>query len=196
MNINIQPGDIFLVDSQKTGAKIVKFFQTAPTWIQHIWRKIRGTQEKVLYYHVGMFYNSNQIIEQQGKVILRSANKLLSTGNEVMIFRKKGITSEQQKALQSVALNDLDEGYDIVNIFGKLFTWLTGIPYFARYMQLPNQDICVNRGAYWWLKAVNVTFGVKTHSELTTHNMYKYVMAHPDEFEIIYRGIPREDKLL
>ena len=43
----IQKGDLFLVDSDNTGAKIVKFFMIAPTWYHHLWRKIRGTQEEV-----------------------------------------------------------------------------------------------------------------------------------------------------
>ena len=195
MDIDIQPGDFFLVDSKKTGAKIVKFFQTAPTWVQHLWRKIRGTQEKVLFYHVGMFYDSSTLIEQQGKVIKRSANKLLDTSNEVLIVRRKRISEADQFLLTKIAEEDLGEGYDIVNIFGKLFTWLTGIPLFAMYMQLPNQDICINRVAYWYRKALGEKFGSFTHSGLTTHSLYKYILAHPDKFEIVYRGIPREDRL-
>jgi hypothetical protein len=193
---NFLPGDIFLVDSNKTCPKVVKFFQTAPTWYQHIWRKIRGTQEKVLYYHVGMFADSSNIIEQQSKVVLKSAKKLLSTHNEVLIIRKKGITKAEQIKLFSVALNDLEETYDIVNCFGKFFTWLTGIKFFARYMQLPNQDICINRVCYWYRKALNETFGFKTHSEITTHTLYKYVMSHLDQWTIVYRGIPQKDKLI
>ena len=46
-SITIKPGDIFLVDSNKKGPKIVKFLQVAPSWYHHLWRKIRGTQEVV-----------------------------------------------------------------------------------------------------------------------------------------------------
>ncbi len=186
-----QAGDIFLVDSTKTGAKIVKFLQTAPTIWQHLWRKIRGTQEIVEFYHVGMFKDHYKIIEQQWRVVQKSSAKLLNTSNELLIIRKKNLTEYQRKALVLVAEKDLGEGYDIVNCFGKLFTWLTFIPYFARYIQLPNQDICVNRVAYWYKKAISVTFGAKTHSELTTHTIYKYIMLHLDEFEIVYKGVPR-----
>lgn len=195
MKIEIQSGDFFLVDSKKSGAKWVKFFQTAPTIFHHLWRKLRGTQETVLFYHVGMFWDKSNLIEQQGKVIKKSANKLLGTNNEVLIIRLKSITEIERELLIKVAEEDLGEGYDIVNIFGKLFTWLTSIPLFARYMQLPNQDICVNRVAYWYRKALGVKFGAKTHSELTTHTLYKYIMSHPEEFEIVYRGNPREDNL-
>ena len=195
MKINIEPADFFLVDSQKTGAKIVKFFQTAPTWVQHIWRKFRGTQETVRFYHVGNFYDAVTLIEQQGKVIKRSADKLLSTNNRLMIVRVKDIGIYQQQAIIEVAMEDLGEGYDILNIFGKLFTWLTGIPLFAMYMQWPNQDICVNRTAYWLKRAIGMNFGVSAHSALTTHTMYKYIIAHPSEFDIIYNGNPREDNL-
>lgn len=194
-----QTGDIFLVDSTKTGAKIVKFFQTAPTWYQHLWRKIRGTQEKVLFYHVGMFSDANNLIEQQGKVIVRSANKLLRTHNEVIVFRLKGLSKVERSHLLSIAMADLGEKYDVVNCFGKFITWLTGIKFFARYMQLPNQDICINRVAYWYKKTFDIDFGVKTHSELTTHLLYKYIQNNlrpTDDWEIVYRGIPKEDGLI
>lgn len=196
IDINFQTGDIFFVDSKKTGAKIVKFFQTAYTWYIHLWRKLTGKQEKVLFYHVGMFSDSYNLIEQQGKVIVRSANKLLTTGNEVLVIRRKNLSKIERSYLLKVAMEDLGEKYDIVNCIGKFLTWLTGIPYFAMYMQMPNQDICINRVAYWYRKAFNITFGAKTHSELTTHTLYKYIMAHLDEWEIVYRGIPREDKLI
>lgn len=188
-------GDIFLVDSKKTGAKIAKYFQTAPTIYQHYWRKIRGTQEKVLFYHVGMYSDAHNIIEQQSKVIVRSSDKLLNTNNELLVVRRKGLSKIERNYLLKIAMNDLGEGYDIVNIFGKLFTWLTGIKLFARYVQLPNQDICINRVAYWFKKAFDISFGVKTHSALTTHLLYKYLMAHLDDWEIVYRGNPREDNI-
>lgn len=185
------PGDIFFVDSKKTCPKVVKFFQTAPTWYQHLWRKIRGTQEKVLYYHVGMMVDNENIIEQQGKVIERSNKKLMNTNNNLLVVRWKDIDETVGSYLLACARADLGEGYDIVNCFGKFFTWLTGLKFFARYMQLPNQDICVNRVAYWYRPFCS--FGTKTHSELTTHTMWKYVINHPEKFEIIYQGIPRVD---
>lgn len=194
-----QTGDIFFVDSNKTGAKIVKFFQTAPTWYQHLWRKIRGTNEKVLFYHVGLFSDPHNLIEQQNKVIVRSNKKLLSTGNKVIVFRLTALTKVERSHLLKVAMEDLGKKYDVVNCTGKILTWLTGIPYFAKYMQMPNQDICIIRIAYWYKKAFSITFGAKTHSELTTHSLYKYLMCHlrsTDDWEIVYEGIPREDKIL
>lgn len=198
MNIEFQTGDIFFVDSTKSGAKIVKFFQTAPTWYQHLWRKIRGTNEKVLYYHVGMFSDAHNLIEQQSKVIVRSANKLLSTHNKVIVFRLPALTKIERSHLLKIAMEDLGEGYDVVNCIGKFLTWLTGITLFAKYMQMPNQDICINRVAYWFKRAFTIMFGAKTHSELTTHTLYKYLINEEDigDWEIVYQGIPREDKLI
>lgn len=192
--IDIQPGDFFLVNSNKTGAKIVKGLQTAPTVWQHLWRKYKGTQETVEFYHVGLFKNKDEIIEQQWKVVEKSSAKLLNTGNEVLILRKKEISKYHQTELVAYAEKDLGEGYDVLNCFGKLFTWLTGIPYFARYMEMSDRDICINRVAYWYRKAIGSTFGAKTHSELTTHTLYKYVMSHlGDEWVIVYRGVPRNE---
>lgn len=187
------PGDIFFVDSKKTCPKVVKFFQTAPTIWHHLWRKIRGTQEKVLYYHVGNFSGQNTIIEQQGKVIERSAEKLLNTNNNMLVVRLKSMTPLDNAEFLEIARRDLGEGYDVLNCFGKLLTWLTGIPLFARYMELPDKEICINRTAYWMKEVRDETFGVKAHSELTTHLMWKYIIDHPEKFEIIYQGIPRED---
>jgi len=188
-----QTGDIFFVDSNKTGPKIVKMFQSAYTWVHYLWGKATGTLEKVLYFHVGCFSDSTNLIEQQGRVIVRSANKLLSTHNEVLVVRHRMLSGNERKYWLNVAMEDLDEGYDIVNCIGKFLTWLTGIPYFAMYLQMPDQDICINRVAYWYKKTFQVTFGARTHSELTTHTLYKYIISHPNEWEIVYRGIPQED---
>ena len=192
MNVEIRTGDWFLIDSEKTGPKIVKFFMTAPTVWQHLWRKIRGTQEKVLYYHVGMFLSQDEIVEQQAKVIRKPSNKILNSSNRLMIIRLKGLPESVRTALYNFSLLDEGKGYDVLNCFGKFLTWLTGIPLFARYVEWPKAEICINRVAYW-LRYVGETFGAKKHSELTTHRMYKYIKAHPEKFEIVYEGIPRND---
>lgn len=182
----IQEGDFFLVDSNKTGPKVVKYFMTAPTIYQHYWRKLRGTQEEVKYYHAGMFISRYQIIEQQGKVVIKDSGKLLNTHNRVLIFRKKGITAIQQRNLHRNALLDIGRGYDGLNCIGKLLTWLTGIKFFARYIEWPRADVCINRIAYWAKQTLKETFGAKTHSELTTHLVYKYIKTHPEKFIIVY----------
>lgn len=191
--IDIKPGDIFLVDSKKKGPKIVKFFMTAPTIWHHIWRKIRGTQEKVEYYHVGMFMTQAEIIEQQSKVVKKSSQKLLFTDDKVCIIRKKNLGNNQQLRLLEEALDDVGKSYDVVNCIGKFLTWLTGIPYFARYMETADDEICINRVAQWYKTACNETFGAKTHHELTTHKLYKYVKAHRTRFQIVFEGIPSEN---
>lgn len=192
-NVEILPGDIFLVDSNKNGPKIVKFFMTAPTWVVHLWRKLRGTQEVVKYYHVGMFKDKDTIIEQQGKVVEKSSKKLLNTGNMLCIIRKKSLDGYDRDYVVRVAVKDLGEGYDVLNCIGKFFTWLTGIPLFAQFMQWPKAEICINRLAYWYRKAFKDKFGALTHSELTTHRLYKYVLAHPEEWEIIFEAVPRDN---
>ena len=192
INVEIKPGDIFLIDSDKTGPKIVKFFMTAPTMWHHLWRKMRGTQEEVLYYHVGMFSTQAQIIEQQSKVIQRTSNKVLSSKNRVCIIRKKNLGNLQQVRLLEEAFDDLGKGYDVVNCIGKFLTWLTGIKFFARYMETADDEICINRVAQWYKTACDERFGGKTHHELTTHRMYKYVKHHTAKFKIVYEGIPAD----
>jgi len=196
MKINILPGDFALVDSKKICPKFVKYLMRSPTIWHDFFRMIVGKLEKPLHYHALMFLNKDSIIEQQSKVQINSSTKLLNTNNNLFIFRIKGMSSIERSYLCKITMEDLDEGYDILNCFGNLLTWLTGIKLFARYMQLPNQDICINRIAYWAKKSLSETFGAKTHSELTTWSLYKYVIAHPEKFEIVYEGIPREDKLI
>jgi len=195
----IKQGDIFMIDSNKTGPKIVKFFQTAPTWLHHIWRKLFGKQEEVLYYHVGLFgrgiNEKYYVIEQQAKVKVRDeyyTRKLLSSSNRLLIIRRKDIGELGRDRIVAEAMEDIGKGYDILNCFGKFLTWLTGIKLFARYLEWPDQEICINRVAQWYKNAIGEKFGAKTHSELTTHTMYKYIKSRPELWEIVYEGVPNE----
>lgn len=190
----IQPGDFGLVDSNKCCPKTVKYFMRSPNLWVDLWRMMRGTVEKPLYYHALMFLSKDEIIEQQSKVVRKSSSKILNTGNNLLVFRpKSGLTLEQKTIICEKAIKDLGLGYDILNCFGDFLSWLTCIPFFKTYMELPNVEICINRCAKWYKDALGITFGVKKHTTLTTHSLWKYVIDHPNEFEIIYQGIPRED---
>lgn len=190
MNYTPQIGDIILEDSNKTGPKIVKFFMTAPTWYQHLWRKLRETQEHVAYYHVAMIlsdgYNGDtnlvEEIEQQSKVQIADWNP----NHRQIIFRKLNLQRADQKDLKQEALLDLGQGYDVLNCIGKFLTWLTGIKFFARYVEWPRAEICINRVAHWYRKAINEKFGVYKHSELTTHMIYKYLVNN-EEYVVVYK---------
>lgn len=194
--IEIKSGDIGFIDSNKTGSKIVKYFMRSPNMWCDLWRCLTNKLETPPYYHVFMFYTTMQVIEQQGTVLLRDGahtNKILSTSNKLCIIRKKNLTDGQTNKLKETALKDIGEGYDWLSCLGKFLTWLTGIILFARYIQLPQKEICINRVAYWFKEAVGETFGTKTHTELTTHIMYKYIKNHPELFEILYEGVPNEN---
>lgn len=186
---NPQTGDIILEDSNKTGAKIVKFFMTAPTIWQHIWRALWNTQTKVPYYHVAMILNDGfngftglaDIIEQQYKVQLDDWNP-----NTVqIIFRRRNLSSEQKSKLKVVALVDQGEKWDVLNAFGKFLTWLTGIPLFGMFIQWPTQEICVCRVASWYEEVLKEKFGCLTHSEITTQKMYEYLLRS-NKYDIVY----------
>jgi len=189
MNYIPQIGDIILSDSNKTGPKIVKFFMTAPTVFQHLWRKIRGTQEKVKYYHVSMIINNDfneqtnlvDIIEQQATVKLSD----WSLNKRQIIFRKKNLAPQEKQYLKNMALEDIDLGYDVLNCFGKFLTWLTGIKLFARYLEWPKVEICINRVLSWYWE-IEEKFDYQTHSEATTHTWYKKLLANLN-YEIVYQ---------
>lgn len=188
-NYTPQIGDIILEHSNKTGPKTVMFFMTAPTIWHHLYRKIRGTQEKVEYYHVAMILNNGfngftglaEEIEQQAKVQIADWN----SDRKQIIFRKIELSREDKQDLKQEALSDIGQGYDVVNCFGKFLTWLTGIKLFARYMEWPKKEICINRVAYWYKQIIKERFGVVAHSELTTFTLYKYLISST-QYKVVY----------
>jgi len=181
-----QIGDIILEDSQRFGAKCVKFLMQSPTIWHQIYRWITGQLEHVSYYHVAMMLKKTskdviEIVEQQKTVQIDDWNPNVKQ----IIFRKINLTNDEQTELFQEAYVSLGQGYDILNVFGNLFTWLTGIKWFCRYMEAKNKDICVNRVASYYWNTTSERFGVKTHSELTTHTLYKYLLDNPN-WEVVY----------
>lgn len=191
--INIQSGDMFLVDSNKSAPRLIKFLMTAPTVWHHLYRKFFGIQEWVRYYHAGILMDKDTIIEQQGEVQIKSSEKLLNTGNELFIFRRKYLTESDRQRILAVAKHSIGQWYGVVSCIGKTLTWITGIKFFARYIRIPTTEICINRCTDWYKRGIGETFGAKTHTELTTHSVYKYVMAHPEHFEVVFQGVPRNE---
>ena len=182
-----QIGDIILEDSERVGAKIVKYFMRSPTVWHDIFRMIFNKIEYVPYYHVSMiaangFDTADQalVIEQQSKVKLSIWNPNIKQ----IIFRKK--TQPNLWKLAEISRKDLGQGYDILNCFGKFLTWLTGIKLFARYVEYPKAEICINRVAKWYRDVIGEKFGAETHSELTTQLMYKYLLKDSG-YEIVYK---------
>lgn len=185
MTPELRLGDIFLSDSDRTGAKIVKFFQTAPTVWHYIYRAIRGTQHKVRYYHAGMIIDQMQLIEQQGEVKYANTNKILS--RNVIIYRLDSLTQKQKTTLYNRAVHDVGEGYDVPLIIGKTLTWLTGIKWFATILGKlsRNEEICVTRVAKWYNGICN--FGVANHHLVTTKIMDEYCLYSP-KWSVVYQN--------
>jgi hypothetical protein len=187
MEYNAQCGDIFLCDSDRTGAKIVKFLQQAPTVWQWIWRQIRHTQEPVRYYHAGMILSNEQIIEQQWKVQYGNTQKILS--QNIIIYRYKKLSvNDIIFTLIKRTKEDLGKIYDIPQLIGKTLTWLTGIKLFVRLLGglSKEEEICVTRIGDWYEGICD--FGVKTRSEITTKIIDEYCQNHPEEWEIVYQN--------
>ena len=188
-----QVGDIVLMDSQKLGARIVKYLMRSPTVWQDLWRKFVTHNLKFIpYYHVAMIYGLKEdpssigysdwdIIEQQSKVQIKNWRP----DNIQIIFRRKNVTPEYKSYLAQVSRDDLGKGYDILSIFGKTATWLTGIPFFAWFVQWPGAEICVNRVAMWHYKVFGEKFAQVTIADLTTQEMYEYLMKSFD-YEVVY----------
>lgn len=186
MNYNPKLGDIFLCDSSRLGAKIVRFLQQSPTIWQQIWRYFRHTLEPVNYYHAGMVISESQIAEQQWKVQLADLNKILS--RKIVIYRKKDLTEVQQHILYDRALEDVGKIYDIPQLIGKTLTWLTGIKFFVRILGALSKEneICVTRIGDWYKYICN--FRVKTKHEITTKILDEYCSNNPKEWEVIYKN--------
>lgn len=187
MEYNAQCGDIFLCDSDRTGAKIVKFFMTAPTWYQYLWRAIRGTQEQVRYYHAGMILSDTQMIEQQSKVQYGDTQKILS--RKITIYRYKNPHPVDfilfPEIVKERAINQLGQGYGVEDVIAHTIAWLTGLQFIVKIVGglSRNSDICVNRVARWYNHICD--FGTNKY-EITTKTMDEYCKNHPEEWEVVY----------
>jgi hypothetical protein len=177
-------GDIFLCDSSRFGARVVKFFMQSPNVYLQIWRYIFHNLDIVRYYHCGLIVG-NQIIEQQSVVKYGETKKILS--RKIMIYRKKNLTEQQRYDICQSAINDLGEGYGILSVIGKFLTWLTGIPLFEDLMHIGDKDICVNRIAYWYFKSNKELFGQKNFKRTTTKTMDEYCSKSPN-WEVVYEN--------
>lgn len=197
MKIDIQAGDFAIVDSTRTPAKIVKYLMRSPTLWHDLFRMIFKKLEYPLHYHAVMFINKDFMIEQQGEVLERSTDKILNTNNRLFIFRiKNGLIESEKRLLISNARSDLGHWYGVMSCIAKTLTWLTNIKFFARYIYIPKTQICINLVCKWYYNVFGELFGKKTYLESTTWSVYKYVISHPEKFDIIYDGVPREDNLL
>lgn len=174
--ISFRCGDIILTDSNRFGAKCVKFLMTAPTIWQYIWRAMRGTQQEVRFYHVGMCLSSTSAIEQQSRVQIVPIDDILDK-DKYIVYRNKFLSSEERDLLHQYATADDGEKYDILLILGKTLTWLTGIRWFTRIFQQPEKEFCVTRVAYWY-SLIDIGFGRLCWHEVTTDDMDNYCRIH------------------
>lgn len=194
MEYKAEVGDIIFQDSDKTGAKIVKFLMTAPTVWHHIYRAITGTQEKVNYYHpvvvVDMLespgYPLGTTAEQQKGVQLDKLEDDLKY-KHLIVFRRKQNYELHKILLQEIVAKEYGQPWGTVNVFGKLLTWLTGIKAFGRYIKRPNEEVSALRIARWYYKVYGETFGEKDYRDNTTQTMVQYCLNNPDKYEIVYK---------
>ncbi len=161
------PGDIFLVDSDAYYAKMVKFLMQAPTIWQWGWRKIRGMQQEVRFYHAGILFNDFYVLEQQ-KVVEMETVEAAFLNKPHIVYRNSRLTDIERNKIIRFAKEELGESYDIWLIFGKMFTWITGLGFFTRIIQGIDREICVTRVAKWYQKTVGITFGMQAWHEVTT----------------------------
>lgn len=186
MDYKAKVGDIFLCDSDRTAAKMVKFLMQSPTIWQQIWRWATKRLQPVRYYHAGLIISDEQMIEQQGKVQYGETKKILS--RRITIYRKKTLTDQQRLDLGEAAKTDIGEGYGVLSVLGKALTWLTGIYLFEDLMHIGDADICVNRIAYWYWKSNGELFGEKNFRRTTTKTMDEYCAHYTDEWEVVYQN--------
>lgn len=188
----LQPGDIFLIDSDSTEAKIVKFLMSSDT----IWHWLIGkiyelvTKKKApnwliryqKYYHVGMIYSDTQTIEQQAKVEFQNISRL--DGKHYAIIHRIGMTENEQNRLIAIAAADIGKGYDILLIIGKTLSYVTGIPFFVLLLNWPGKDLCVTRISLWYWKVFDELWGRKNYNFVQTDDMYYYAKAFPEYYNM------------
>jgi hypothetical protein len=185
MNYTPQIGDIFLCDSERFGAKLVKFLQQESTLWIWLYKKIfKKPLNEVLYYHAGMAISTTEIIEQQWAVQKDELDKILT--RDIVIFRKKNLTEAQKIILSNRAIEDLGKTYDVALMIGKLLTWLTGIKWFARVVQLSDKEFCISAVADWY-KYIEEDFGLPYKEEITTDILYEYLLKNV-EYKVVYKN--------
>jgi len=185
-----KPGDIYLIDSNKIGAKIVKFLQIAPTVWQYIWRAIRRTNQEVRMYHAGIVVDDILTIEQQRVVEYGNVQDDILDRPHI-VYRNIKMTDTQRENLVKLAEQDLGEGYDVLLCFGKLLTWLTGIKWFTRILQKDEKEICVTRVAYWYYKQMGIKFGKRMWHEVTTDDIDNFC-ANSKSWEVVSQQFGEE----
>jgi len=185
MNYIPEIGDIFICDSTRFGAKLVKFLQQEPTLWVWLYKKIfKIPLNEVLYYHAGMAISATELIEQQWTVQKDEVDKILT--RDVVIFRKKNLTEEQKMILYNRAIEDIGKTYDVLLMIGKLLTWLTGIKWFLRIIQLSDKEFCISAVADWYTY-IKEYFGLSYKEEITTDILYEYLIGS-SEWEIVYKN--------
>ena len=178
-----ETGDIFFTNNYRTASKIVCFLQKEKTIWHHVYKVLFNKPiNEVRYYHVGMILNSRQLIEQQRVVEIDDIPD--SFAKSFIVYRKKNLTMREKSRLIEFAMEDLGEGYGIVECIGKTISWLTGIKEFAKWFDLKDKEICINRVASWYLFTLGETFGAKNYNYLTTDKMDEYLM-NSKEWQIV-----------
>jgi len=185
MNVNLKPGDIVFLDSDKTGAKIIKYLMRSPTFWVDLYRIVTKTVQPSNYYHPFLVVSPNLAIEQQFKVQYKNLDNPYHNDVKYLVARKINLTSEQIQNLINIAEGEKGQLWGIINVWGKFLTWLTGIKLFGRIVRWPTQEVSALRIARWIYLSFGETFGQVHYEDNTTKTMYEYVLAHPEEWAII-----------
>ncbi len=158
---------------------------TAPNWVIHLWRKIRGTQEQVRFYHPGIVSKDiTRVWEQQKYVQLSDAKKVIFNRKHI-VYRNKKLNDLQRTIVINIAHLDQGQGWGVVHALGRFGTWLTGIKLFARFISMPTREVSAGRVARWYYEAYAETFGENHYRYVTTHTIDKWCRSHPDTWEVI-----------
>ena len=178
------PGDIFLNDYDIFAAKVVKFLMKYPTIWHFLFGRFFGWEpDLVAFYHAGIVINNTAVVEQQWKVRIASVQHQILE-KPCIVFRKPDLTMEQRYEIANEAICYEGKKYDWLLIFGKLLTWLTGLVWFERWLQIPGREMCCTLVAKVYHDVVGETFGKKTWHEVTTDDIDDY--CHKNGWEIVY----------
>lgn len=182
-------GDIIFQDDSRFGPKLVKYFMRSPTIWHDFFRMITGKLEKSEWYHpVMVVYHENQFksAEQQKRVEFDDLKDEVNR-SRLLIVRPLNLTKNQKTELNKIVVEEKGQLWGFVNVWGKFFTWLTGIKLFGRYLKLPNEEVSALRVARWFYKVTGEKFGQKDYRDNTTKTMVDFCLANPQKYEVIYK---------
>ena len=136
--------------------------------------------------HVGMMINATEICEALSTVKIHDVTLRMQDGWR-MVYRPIGLTNEHSIKIIEQCHYYRGKNYGWwKNIAHALDGLCGGLYLFRRLCRIDNYPICSWLVAWVFERCVGVRFFGCSPKEAQPDDIHDYILAHPDEFELIY----------